>query len=83
MTINLRDFPADVLANYGIEAQHPDTFVSARLDEYQDDALAALHEMHLDLKNPPFSMAELLASLARQGLAQTVTELRRLIMPDQ
>ena len=83
VTVNLRDFPPEVLATYGIEAQHPDTFVGARLDEYQDDAVAALHEMRLDLKNPPFSMPELLASLARQGLAQTVTELRRLIMPAQ
>src|SRR5262249_35002723 len=56
VTVNLRDFPTDVLANYDIEALHPDTFVSARLDEYQDDTLAALHEMRLDLKNPPLSM---------------------------
>jgi hypothetical protein len=72
-----------VLASYGIEEQHPDTFVSELLDEYQDDAVAALREMQADLKNPPVSMPELLASLARQGLAQTVTELRPQIMPDQ
>jgi predicted nucleic acid-binding protein len=83
VTVNLRDFPTKVLATYGIEAQHPDGFVSACLDEYPDEILAALHEMRLDLKNPPFSMTELLASLARQGLTQTVAELRRLIMPDQ
>jgi predicted nucleic acid-binding protein len=83
VTINLRDFPAAVLATYEIEAQHPDTFVSELLDEYQDDAVAALREMQADLKNPPVSMPELLASLARQGLAQTVTELRPRIMPDQ
>jgi predicted nucleic acid-binding protein len=83
VTFNLRDFPADVLAPHGIEAQHPDTFVSALLSEYPHDALAALHEMHLDLKNPPVSMPELLASLARLGLAQMVTELHRLIVPEQ
>ncbi len=83
VTVNLRDFPTRVLATYGIEAQHPDTFVSARLDEYPDEVLAALHEMRLDLKNPPFSMPELLASLARQGLTQTTAELRRLIRPDR
>jgi predicted nucleic acid-binding protein len=78
VTINLPDFPADVLTTYAIEAQHPDKFVSALLDEYSDDTLAALQEMRLNLKNPPFSMPELLASLARQGLAQTVIDLRRL-----
>jgi hypothetical protein len=44
VTVNLRDFPTKVLATYGIEAQHPDPFVSARLDEYPDQVLAALHE---------------------------------------
>jgi predicted nucleic acid-binding protein len=83
VTINLRDFPADALATYEIEAQHPDTFVSALFDEYQDDAVAALREMQADLQKPPVSKPELLASLARQGLAQTVTELHRLIMSDQ
>jgi hypothetical protein len=82
VTVNLRDFPADVLAGYGIEAQNPDTFVSTLLDEYQDDAVAALHAMQADFKNSPVGMPELLASLARQGLARTVTELRRLTMPD-
>jgi hypothetical protein len=83
VTTNLRDFPAYALATYEIEAQHPDTFVSGLLDEYQDDVVAAFHEMQSDLKNPPVSMPELLANLARQGLAQTVMELRRLTMPDQ
>jgi hypothetical protein len=83
VTANLRDFPAEVLAAYGIEAQHPDAFVSARLNEYPDEVLAALHEMRLDLKKPPFSLPELLASLEKQGLTQTVAELRRANMLDQ
>ncbi len=82
VTVNLRDFPADMLTAHGIEAQHPDTFIRARLDDQPNEVLMALHEMHLDLKNPPFSMPELLESLARQGLAQTVTGFRRLIMLD-
>jgi predicted nucleic acid-binding protein len=77
VTMNLRDFPADALATYEIEAQHPDAFISALLDEYQEDTVTALREMQADLKNPPVSLSELLASLARQGLAQTVIELRR------
>jgi hypothetical protein len=79
---NLRDFPAEVLASHGIEAQHPDAFVSARLDENPEEVIASLHELRLDLKKPPFTMPELLAGLARQGLAQTVAELRGLIVPD-
>jgi predicted nucleic acid-binding protein len=79
VTVNLRDFPADVLATHGIEAQHPDAFIRARLDDQPDEVLAALHELRLDLKNPPISMHELLAIFERQGLAQTVAELRRLM----
>jgi hypothetical protein len=83
VTANLRDFPAEVLAAHGIEAQNPDAFVNARLDEHPDEVLAALDEMRVDLKKPPFSLPELLASLERQGLTRTVAELRRLIAPDQ
>src|SRR5262249_5087261 len=50
VTSNLRDFPADVLAAYAIDAQRPDTFVGALLDEHRDDTLAALEEMRRDLK---------------------------------
>jgi hypothetical protein len=79
VTVNMRDFPADALATHGLEAQHPDTFISNFLDDSADDVLAALHELHHDLKNPPVSMSELLATLERQGLVQTVAELRRLM----
>jgi hypothetical protein len=79
VSVNLRDFPADALTTHGVEAQHPDTFIHARLDDQPDEVLAALHEMRLDLKNPPVGMRELLASFERRGLAQTLAELRRLI----
>jgi hypothetical protein len=79
VTVNLRDFPANTLRPYGIEAQHPDVFVRARLDDQPKEVLAALHELRLDLKNPPISMLALLATFQRQGLAETVTQLRRLL----
>jgi hypothetical protein len=82
VTVNLRDFPANVLATHGIEAQHPDTFICARLEDQPDQVLAALLEMRLDLKKPPVSMREPLASFERCGLTQTVAALRQL-MPDQ
>jgi hypothetical protein len=82
VTVNLRDFPANVLATHGIEAQNPDTFICARLEDQPDEVLAALLEMRLDLKNPPVSMRELLASFERCGLTQTVAALRQLT-PDQ
>ena len=79
VTVNLRDFPTNVLTTHGIEAQHPDTFIGARLADQPDEVLAALHELRLDLKNPPTSMPELITTFQRQGLTETVAELRRLM----
>ena len=39
VTNNLKDFPAETLARYGIEAQHPDAFVTALIEL---DALAVV-----------------------------------------
>jgi hypothetical protein len=41
VTMNLRDFPSDVLAPLGIEAQHPDEFVLHLLDLGPDAVIAA------------------------------------------
>ena len=79
VTVNLRDFPTNVLTPYGVEAQHPDAFIRARLDDQPDEFLATLHELRLDLKNPPISMPELITTFQRQGLTETVAELRRLM----
>ena len=79
VTVNLRDFPADMLATYGITALHPDTFIRRILENEPEEVVAALRELHHDLKHPPIHMNELLTGFARIGLPETVTELRRLM----
>jgi hypothetical protein len=79
VTVNLRDFPADLLAAYGIEAWHPDKLIRGLLHDRPEEVVAALRELHLDLKKPPIKMNELLASFRRTGLVQTVAELHRLM----
>jgi predicted nucleic acid-binding protein len=79
VTVNLRDFPADMLATRGITALHPDTFICRILDNEPDEVVAALRQLHHDLKDPPIAMDELLSGFARVGLPETVTELRRLM----
>jgi|SRR5580704_366724 hypothetical protein len=76
VTVNLRDFPADMLATHGITALHPDTFIGRILANEPDEVIAALRELHRDLKDPPIPMNELLTGFARIGLPETVTELR-------
>jgi PIN domain-containing protein len=78
VTINLRDFPADVLAPHDIEAVHPDTFIRGLLNDKPEGVAAALCVQQASLKKPPLSMDELFAILERAGLAETVGELRRL-----
>ena len=56
VTVNLRDFPADVLATHGIEALHPDGFIRGLLSDRPDDVVAALRTQHATLKNPPLGM---------------------------
>jgi predicted nucleic acid-binding protein len=75
VTANLRDFPRDALSSYSIEARHPDTFILGLLSDSPDEVIDALRELRGDLVNPPMTASELLAALARQGLAASAEAL--------
>jgi hypothetical protein len=77
ITFNLRHFPHDVLKQYGIEALHPDEFISSQLDLAPNVVCAAAKRQRESLKNPPMTADEYLESLERQGLPQTTAGLRR------
>jgi len=77
VTFNLADFPADALAEYGIEALHPDDFVTYQLDLAPHVVCAAAKRQRESLKNPPKTVAEYLEALERQGMAQTASALRQ------
>ena len=76
LTFNLKDFPQDALVQHGIEAQHPDDFLAHQLDLAPDIVCAAAKRQRQSLRKPPMSVQRYLASLKRQGLAQTVLRLR-------
>ena len=76
VTFNLKDFPANALKRYAIEAQHPDEFIVQQLKLAADLVCIAAQRQRQSLKNPPMSVEEYLASLERQGLRQTVSGLR-------
>lgn len=73
VTFNLQDFPANALASFHIEAQHPDEFIAHVLTLDPSAAITAIKEMRARLVKPPFTAEEFLELLARQGLAKTVT----------
>ena len=76
VTINLRDFPSDIIGPFGIEAQHPDEFILHLLDLAPGAVVAAAENHRHSLKNPPKTVSEYLETLERQGLTQTVSVLR-------
>lgn len=76
VTRNLKDFPADKLEPYGIEAQHPDTFITHLIDLDPGAVVGAARGHRASLRNPPKDVEEYLSTLERQGLTQTAAALR-------
>lgn len=76
VTLNLKDFPSGVLAGFGIEALHPDDFISDLFDLNHSVALNAVRLQRNALKNPPMTTEEFLEMLLKQGLPMTVKALR-------
>jgi len=75
VTFNQKDFPADVLASYGVESQHPDEFVENLFDLDAAAIVAAAQRQRAQLKNPPIDVDRYLEILFRQGLVQTTKAL--------
>jgi predicted nucleic acid-binding protein len=73
VTFNLRDFPAAVLALYGIEAQHPDAFLKSFTDLEPLQVLTGVRECFGRLTRPSMSVATYLNNLRVIGLAETAT----------
>ena len=76
VTFNLNDFPNAALKQYGIEAISPDEFVVRLIQESPYAFLRAVKKHRLSLTRPPKTVEEYLATLEKQGLAQTVAFLR-------
>lgn len=79
VTFNLRDFPDHVLERYDIESKHPDEFVLDSLDLAPGAVVQCVTDQVSALRNPPMTMAEVLDTLGRLGLVQSVARLRELL----
>ena len=75
VTLNLKDFPAAILAEFDIESIHPDEFISDLFGLNHAIALQAVKQQRRSLKNPPMSTKDFLDMLLKQGLPMTVKEL--------
>lgn len=80
VTFNLKDFPADTLADFGVEAVHPDTFLEQQFELNEALVLRTVHRHRAILRRPPpRSAEEYLDTLAACGLIVTADRLREFI----
>ena len=79
LTSNLKDFPAEMLARFDVEAPCPDDFLASLLDVAPAKVRAAFKRQREGLRNPPKTAEELLATLENPGLTQVVARLRRFL----
>jgi predicted nucleic acid-binding protein len=76
VTQNLRDFPAEVLAPWDIEAKHPDDFVLDQLHLDSGAVHAAVHQIADSWRRPPGTAEDVIHRLERDGLVESAVHLR-------
>jgi len=76
VTRNLKDFPSEALAEWNVEATHPDDFVLAQIDLDRQRVFAAVQQIADSWKNPPGNASDVLDRLERDGLLEAVAALR-------
>jgi predicted nucleic acid-binding protein len=76
VTDNLRDFPADILQPFEIEAIDPDTFIVHKWDLHPVAAISAFKRMRARRKKPESTPDEFATVLERAGLPATADRLR-------
>jgi predicted nucleic acid-binding protein len=77
VTFNLKDFPEEALASFGIEAIHPDDFVLSLLTSHPGEVIQTIRSQRLKLTKPEVDAQTFLDGLERLGLRQTVSLLNR------
>lgn len=77
VTMNQKDFPASELYQYSIHTQHPDDFISDLLSLFPEEVFKSIRKIRGRLKNPPMTADSYLDNLERNGLAITVSQLRK------
>lgn len=79
VTFNTRDFPAEALAEFDLEAKHPDDFILESIDLAAGRIAGVVTEQAADLRNPPRTAREVLDTLAGLGLTRAVARLREML----
>ncbi len=78
VTNNLKDFPEDYLATFGLAAKTADEFLADLIDLNQEIAVQAFRELVLNRRNPDLDEFQVLDAMRRNGLTDTAHYLHAL-----
>lgn len=76
VTNNLKDFPAETLADWDIEPKSPDEFVLDQIDLHAKIVWSCIQQIADSWTKPPGSPEDVLTRLEHCGLVQSTAELR-------
>ncbi|WP_237061581.1 PIN domain-containing protein [Loktanella sp. M215] len=76
VTENLRDFPADKLEEYDIEALTADDFLVNTYTLFRSDGARSLRMVRKMYQAPPFTTAEFILDLTKSGLPKLAAAAR-------
>jgi predicted nucleic acid-binding protein len=76
VTWNLQDFPAEALAEHGLEVLDPDIYLCGLAEQFPDEVAATLVRVAAGKRRPPMSPAEILDALHKAGVPRFAASLR-------
>ena len=79
VTNNLKDFPEEYLATFGLSVKSADDFITDIIDLNHDKAVEAFRKLVLNRRNPDLDEFEVLNILRKNGLKDSADYLHSLI----
>jgi predicted nucleic acid-binding protein len=76
VTWNLKDFPAEALAEHGLEVLDPDTYLYRLIEQFPDEVGATLIRLAAGKRRPRLSTTQVLDALDKAGISRSVDALR-------
>lgn len=76
VTINLKDFPPATLADWALEAKHPDAFVLDQIYLNRAAVYGSIQRIADSYTSPPRTIHDILSRLEDLGLVESVAALR-------
>lgn len=79
VTNNLKDFPKEYLASFGLVAKSADDFLADIIDLDHETSVKAFHELVMHRRNPEMDEFQVLDAMRKNGLTDTANYLHSFI----